>query len=99
MTKLLIVESPTKAKHIRHMLGSGWEVKATIGHIRDMPKSGDDSYVRPPEFKVHYEIQSSKADTVKELQRAAQFHSADLLFPYDLLHDAVPYHFYISVLE
>ena len=78
MTKLLIVESPTKAKHIRHMLGSGWEVKATIGHIRDMPKSGDDSYVRPPEFKVHYEIQSSKADTVKELQRAAQ--SAESVF-------------------
>ena len=36
---LVIVESPTKAKSIAKMLGSNYKVKATIGHLRDLPKS------------------------------------------------------------
>ena len=54
--KLLIVESPTKAKHIQHFLGDGWQVKASLGHVRDLEKSGDKAYVRPPEFKMNYTI-------------------------------------------
>ena len=37
--KLVVVESPTKAKTIQKMLGSGYKVVATIGHLRDLPKS------------------------------------------------------------
>ena len=39
MSKLVIVESPAKAKTIRKYLGNGYEVTASMGHIRDLPKS------------------------------------------------------------
>ena len=35
--KLMIVESPNKIKKIKAILGSGWDVAASIGHIRDLP--------------------------------------------------------------
>ena len=39
MSKLVIVESPAKAKTIRKYLGDGYEVTASMGHIRDLPQS------------------------------------------------------------
>ena len=36
---LVIVESPTKAKSIEHYLGAGYTVKASVGHVIDLPKS------------------------------------------------------------
>ena len=69
--KLLIVESPTKAHHIQEFLGSDWQVKASIGHMRDLEKSGDLSHVRPPEFKMNYVISDDKKDTVAGLKAAA----------------------------
>ena len=38
-TDLVIVESPSKAKTIGKYLGPGYEVKASMGHVRDLPKS------------------------------------------------------------
>ena len=38
MAKLLIVESPGKIKKIQSILGSGWTVAASFGHVRDMPE-------------------------------------------------------------
>ena len=37
MTTLVIVESPTKAKSLRQYLGSGYVVRASLGHVRDLP--------------------------------------------------------------
>ena len=39
MSKLVIVESPTKAHTIQKYLGPGYEVMASMGHIRDLPKT------------------------------------------------------------
>nr|MDT0667567.1 toprim domain-containing protein [Micromonospora sp. DSM 115978] len=41
-TRLVIVESPAKAKTIAGYLGPGWQVESSIGHIRDLPRSAAD---------------------------------------------------------
>ena len=46
--RLVIVESPAKAKTIRGYLGDGYEVEASVGHIRDLPKRAADI---PPKYK------------------------------------------------
>lgn len=68
-TKLVIVESPGKTKTIQKYLGEGWIVKASVGHIRDLPDSG--LGVEPPYFKPHYVISPDKKKVVSDLKAAA----------------------------
>ncbi|MEC4682273.1 MAG: type I DNA topoisomerase [Nitrospirota bacterium] len=70
--KLVIVESPTKARHISHMLGTGWEVMASVGHIRDLALTGPESHVRPPDFRLTYVVSDSKKEVVAKLRSAAR---------------------------
>ena len=70
MTKLVIVESPSKAKTITKYLGKGYTVKASVGHIRDLPKKlGVDI---EHGFQEEYEIPPGKAKVVTELKAAAK---------------------------
>lgn len=70
MSKLIIVESPSKIKTIRKTLGSGYTVMASKGHVRDLPKSklGVDT---EHDFKPQYINMSDKKDLIKELKEAA----------------------------
>jgi len=70
MSKLLIIESPNKIKSIKKYLGSGYEVMATKGHIRDLPKSklGVDT---ENDFKPQYINMADKKDVIKSLKEAA----------------------------
>lgn len=81
--KLLIVESPTKAKHISHFLGRDWQVRASLGHVRDLTPKGEASYVRPPDFKMNYEILDDKhKEIVANLKKAAAS-ASDVYFATD----------------
>lgn len=71
MSDLVIVESPAKAKTIQKYLGQGYEVIASMGHIRDLPKSkmGVD---KENDFKPQYTDMKGKEDVIKELKKRAR---------------------------
>lgn len=50
--KLLILESPGKVKKVQEILGSGWKVAASVGHVRDLPVK--EMGVAAPDFKPQY---------------------------------------------
>lgn len=70
MSKLVIVESPAKAKNIKGYLGKGYEVVASMGHVRDLP-SARLSVDIEHDFAPKYAIIKGKENFVKELQKKA----------------------------
>jgi DNA topoisomerase I len=76
MKKLLIVESPTKAKTIGKYL-SGYKVLATVGHLRDLPKSKMGIDLKD-DFKIDYVIDDKKKKIVSDLVAAAK--NADSIY-------------------
>jgi len=66
--KLLIVESPSKAKTIEKYLEGKYTVRASVGHIRDLPKSNKQAIDIEAGFIPHYEISKGKEKVVHELQ-------------------------------
>jgi DNA topoisomerase I len=75
---LLIVESPAKAKAIQKYLGKGYTVKASMGHVRDLPENKLAVNVEK-DFKPTFVILSKKKAVVAELHSAAQKADAVLL--------------------
>ncbi len=67
--KLVIVESPAKAKTISRFLGSDYVVKSSFGHVRDLPKN-DLGIDVAHEFKPTYVIPPKAEAVIKELQKA-----------------------------
>jgi len=73
--KLVIVESPAKAKTIEKYLGGDYKVMSSIGHIRDIPKSASkkaNAVDIENGFKLNYEILSNKTQVVKNLRAEAK---------------------------
>ncbi len=69
--KLVIVESPAKAKTIKKYLGSGYVVEASMGHIRDLPKSQLGVNV-VEDFEPKYITIRGKGDLLAKLRKAAK---------------------------
>ena len=88
--QLVIVESPAKAKTIEKYLGPGYVVKASIGHIRDLPSRAPKGSKQPVpgvdldhDFSPTYEIDDDKLKTVSELKRLAKA-ASEIWFATDL---------------
>ncbi len=70
--KLLIVESPSKAKTIEKYLEGAYTVRASVGHIRDLPKSNKQAIDIEGGFIPHYEISKGKEKVVSDLKHLAE---------------------------
>ncbi|MHC4120146.1 MAG: type I DNA topoisomerase [Planctomycetota bacterium] len=68
---LVIVESPAKAKTINKYLGSDFEVKASMGHVRDLPSKGLNVDIEH-DFEPTYDIMPGKKRTITSLKAAAK---------------------------
>ncbi len=75
--KLVIVESPAKARSVGQFLGKGYSVRASKGHVRDLLVSQISVDVKNA-FEPKYRVMNDKRDVVKDLKIAAQ--SADEIF-------------------
>ncbi|MBI5952733.1 MAG: type I DNA topoisomerase [Chloroflexi bacterium] len=69
--KLVIVESPAKAKTVGRFLGKGYTVRASVGHVRDLLKSQLSVDVEN-NFEPKYRVPNEKKEVVKEIKKLAQ---------------------------
>ena len=94
---LVIVESPTKAKTIKKFLGKNYEVIASEGHVRDLPKSsmGID---KENDFEPHYITIRGKGDLVSTLKKAVK--RSDVIYlatDPDREGEAISYHLSVAL--
>ncbi|HEY9583015.1 MAG TPA: type I DNA topoisomerase [Candidatus Paceibacterota bacterium] len=66
--RLVIVESPSKAKTIEKYLGKGYIVRASVGHVRDLPKSNKQAIDIDGGFIPHYVVTPGKEKIIAELK-------------------------------
>jgi DNA topoisomerase-1 len=89
--KLMIVESPNKVRKIQGILGSGWQVAASVGHIRDLPVK--ELGITMPGYQPQYELSGRGADVVKGLRaRAAKADQVYLATDPDREGEAIAWH-------
>ncbi|HYU64318.1 MAG TPA: type I DNA topoisomerase [Verrucomicrobiae bacterium] len=75
---LIIVESPAKARTLKRFLGDRFDVRASMGHVRDLPEKEMGVEVDDG-FKPHYEVVESRRKTINELRSAAKNESEVIL--------------------
>jgi len=87
---LVIVESPSKARNINQYLGSDFVVRASVGHVRDLPSKSPKGVKQPVpgvdiehRFKPTYEVLAGKKATLTELKKLAR-QACDVWFATDL---------------
>src|SRR3989344_4913135 len=68
---LLIVESPAKARTIEQYLGKEYEVLASVGHVRDLPKTNKDAVDIEGGFVPRYVISPDKREVIERIKKAA----------------------------
>ncbi|KAB0611862.1 type I DNA topoisomerase [Campylobacter hyointestinalis] len=98
MSKLIIVESPAKAKTIKNFLGNEYKVIASKGHIRDLPKSSFGIKIEDDKFSPEYRISSDHSAIVKEIKELAK--SADTIYlatDEDREGEAIAYHIAMAI--
>ena len=69
---LVIVESPMKSRTISKFLGSNFSIRASVGHIRDLPKSNKKAIDIKGGFVPHYEIDKDKISILEDLKSVAE---------------------------
>ncbi|EAL3890553.1 type I DNA topoisomerase [Campylobacter lari] len=93
MKNLIIVESPTKAKTIGNFLSKDYEVIASKGHIRDLPKTSFGIKIEDENFKPEYRISNDHSNLVKELkEKAKKAKTIYLATDEDREGEAIAYH-------
>lgn len=70
--KLVVVESPSKSKTISKYLGSGFTVRASVGHVRDLPKSSKKAIDIEGGFIPHYEVVAKKEEVIADIASEAK---------------------------
>lgn len=92
MDKLIIVESPTKARTLARFLGSDYRIEATMGHIRDLPQKRLGIDV-DHDFKPLYQVIPGRGKKIKELKDAASLANLIILATDpDREGEAIAYH-------
>ncbi len=87
----MIVESPNKIRKIRDILGAGWDVAASVGHIRDLPVK--ELGIDMPGYQPQYELSGRGADVVKTLRaRVAKADTVYLATDPDREGEAIAWH-------
>jgi DNA topoisomerase-1 len=89
--KLVIVESPAKAKTIEKFLGKDYVVRSSFGHIRDLPKKGLNIDIAN-NFEPKYEISIDKKKVVSDLKKAASGSEVWLASDEDREGEAIAWH-------
>ncbi|MEY0882259.1 type I DNA topoisomerase [Providencia rettgeri] len=91
MTTLVIVESPGKVKKISALLGAGYKVVASVGHVRDLPRK--EIGIAPPNFQLAYEPTERGRDVLARLKKeVAQAESVILATDPDREGEAIAWH-------
>lgn len=88
---LMIVESPNKVKKIKAILGNGWDVAASVGHVRDLPPRS--LGIAGPSYQLEYEYSERGKDVVEKLKpRAARAETVYLATDPDREGEAIAWH-------